>query len=138
MAAKPYASVSRSTNRFLCSSFSSVVLFMRPMNFSMAAEGAGSGREVELVPGGATQPVTVGNAATYMRLVAAYEFGTRVLKITPDGDGWEVLTERNGEQQTRRFDGVLIANGTLHKPNMPTLPGEFSGEPHLRGGNGGH
>lgn len=57
-----------------------------------------------------------------------YEFGTRVLKITPDGDRWEVLTERNGEQQMRRFDGVLIANGTLHKPNMPTLPGEFSGE----------
>src|SRR5690606_33346759 len=34
----------------------------------------------------------------------------------------------DGVQQRRRFDGVLIANGTLHKPNIPGLPGQFSGE----------
>src|SRR5699024_8639664 len=27
----------------------------------------------------------------------------------------------------RHFDGVLIASGTLHKPNQPTLPGTFNG-----------
>jgi hypothetical protein len=38
--------------------------------------------EVELLPGGANQAVTVGTAATYMRLVAAHEFGTRVRSAT--------------------------------------------------------
>ncbi|MZR62832.1 NAD(P)/FAD-dependent oxidoreductase [Alcanivorax sp. DP30] len=57
-----------------------------------------------------------------------YEFSTRVENVVRDGDGWQVTTSKNGEQQTRRFDGVLIANGTLHKPNMPSLPGQFDGE----------
>ncbi|UAW98455.1 NAD(P)-binding domain-containing protein [Halopseudomonas nanhaiensis] len=57
-----------------------------------------------------------------------YEFNTRVIEMAPDGDGWSVTTERDGERQTRRFDGVLIANGTLHKPNRPALPGPFAGE----------
>lgn len=66
--------------------------------------------------------------AEHFQLKQHYQFDTRVLEVTPEGDGWVVLTERNGEQQSRRFAGVLIANGTLHKPNLPTLPGEFSGE----------
>ncbi|QIB50955.1 NAD(P)/FAD-dependent oxidoreductase [Pseudomonas sp. OIL-1] len=57
-----------------------------------------------------------------------YEFSTRVLSVEPAGAQWEVTTERDGQQQSRLFDGVLIANGTLHKPNMPALPGDFSGE----------
>ncbi|MCK0154690.1 NAD(P)-binding domain-containing protein [Alcanivorax sp. S6407] len=57
-----------------------------------------------------------------------YEFSTRVESVEKDGDGWQVTTSKDGEQQTRRFEGVLIANGTLHKPNMPSLPGEFEGE----------
>ncbi|WP_150302872.1 flavin-containing monooxygenase [Pseudomonas saliphila] len=57
-----------------------------------------------------------------------YEFSTRVLSVEPAGAQWKVTTEHDGQQQSRLFDGVLIANGTLHKPNMPTLPGEFSGE----------
>ena len=66
--------------------------------------------------------------ATHFQLAAHYEFSTRVVELTPDGNGWLVVTERNGEQQRRRFDGVLIANGTLHQPHMPALPGEFAGE----------
>lgn len=65
--------------------------------------------------------------ADHFGLRKHYEFNTRVLDLTPDGDGWLLTSERNGEQQQRHFDGVLIANGTLHTPNKPRLPGEFSG-----------
>jgi cation diffusion facilitator CzcD-associated flavoprotein CzcO len=60
-----------------------------------------------------------------------YEFNTRVIRVEPvgeEGDQWEITTEHNGEQQTRTFDGVMIANGTLHTPNKPALPGTFEGE----------
>ncbi|MDX9686912.1 flavin-containing monooxygenase [Halopseudomonas formosensis] len=66
--------------------------------------------------------------ASHFQLRRHYEFNTRVIELTPDGDGWMLLSERDGVQQRRRFDGVLIANGTLHKPNIPGLPGQFSGE----------
>jgi cation diffusion facilitator CzcD-associated flavoprotein CzcO len=56
-----------------------------------------------------------------------YEFSTRVINVEPDGDQWQVTTERDGQQQTRAFDGVMIANGTLHTPNRPELPGDFAG-----------
>ena len=61
-------------------------------------------------------------------LKSRYEFSTRVISTSPEGDGWRVISECNGAQQSRLFDGVLIANGTLHKPNMPTLPGDFAGQ----------
>ncbi|GGY60684.1 flavin-containing monooxygenase [Marinobacter zhanjiangensis] len=57
-----------------------------------------------------------------------YEFNTRVVSVEPQGDQWQVTTEYDGQQQTRTFDGVMIANGTLHTPNKPPLPGEFTGE----------
>ena len=66
--------------------------------------------------------------AAHFDLSHHYEFNTRVLSMTPDKDGWLLVTERNGEQQSRHFEGVLIANGTLHKPNQPSLPGEFAGQ----------
>ena len=57
-----------------------------------------------------------------------YEFSTRVIRVEPDGNQWRVTTELDGEQQTRTFAGVMIANGTLHTPNRPELPGAFDGE----------
>lgn len=65
--------------------------------------------------------------ARHFDLYRHYEFSTRVLRLEPDGDGWRVTTESGGERRERRFAGVLIANGTLHHPNIPDLPGEFSG-----------
>jgi len=61
-------------------------------------------------------------------LKSYYEFATRVISLEPEGDGWRLISEHNGKQQSRLFTGVLIANGTLHKPNMPDLPGEFAGQ----------
>ena len=66
--------------------------------------------------------------ADHFGLRAHYEFSTRVTEVRPDGDGWLITTERDGHTLDRRFDGVLIANGTLHKPNRPELPGNFAGE----------
>jgi cation diffusion facilitator CzcD-associated flavoprotein CzcO len=66
--------------------------------------------------------------AAHFGLYEHYEFSTRVVQVLRDGDEWLVTTEANGEEQCRRFTGVLIANGTLHTPNLPTLPGRFDGE----------
>jgi len=66
--------------------------------------------------------------ARHFGLYEHYEFKTRVLSVEPQGDGWQVTTEHEGTQQSRYFEGVLIANGTLHHPNIPQLPGSFDGE----------
>ncbi len=65
--------------------------------------------------------------ARHFDLYRRFEFNTRVLNVEPDGAGWLVTSERDGVTRTRRFHGVLIANGTLHHPNIPTLPGDFAG-----------
>lgn len=65
--------------------------------------------------------------AKHFDLYRHYEFNTRVLAVERDGAGWLISTRQGDEVSTRRFDGLLIANGTLHHPNMPTLPGEFAG-----------
>lgn len=65
--------------------------------------------------------------AQHFDLYRHFQFGSRVLAITPDRGGWRVAAEKNGERSERHFDGVLIASGTLHKPNQPTLPGTFNG-----------
>lgn len=66
--------------------------------------------------------------AEHFDLYRRYEFNARVICVEPHDGGWQVVTERGGERTTRRFDGVLIANGTLHEPNRPALPGQFDGE----------
>lgn len=66
--------------------------------------------------------------AEHFGLKRYYEFNTRVLDLSPEGDGWRLTSERDGQRQSRLFSGVLIANGTLHTPNMPALPGKFAGE----------
>lgn len=66
--------------------------------------------------------------ARQFRLYEHYQFDTRVLQMQREQDGWKLISERNGEQREWRFDGVLIANGTLHTPNLPRLPGDFCGE----------
>ncbi|HEX5513901.1 MAG TPA: NAD(P)-binding domain-containing protein [Gammaproteobacteria bacterium] len=66
--------------------------------------------------------------ARHFDLYRHYRFNTRVLRIEPEGDGWRVDSESDGERSSQRFAGVLIANGTLHHPNVPELPGEFAGK----------
>ena len=66
--------------------------------------------------------------ARQFRLYEHYQFDTRVLQVQRQQHGWKLISERNGEQREWHFKGVLIANGTLHTPNLPRLPGDFSGE----------
>lgn len=66
--------------------------------------------------------------AKHFNLYQDYRFNTRVVKVAPEGDQWRITSEKDGQQKTELFEGVLIANGTLHKPNMPSLPGNFDGE----------
>ncbi|AXT25191.1 NAD(P)/FAD-dependent oxidoreductase [Ruegeria sp. AD91A] len=61
----------------------------------------------------------------------SYKFNAEVTRITPlgeSGDGWRVFwRDADGEHQAE-FAGVLIANGTLSEPNVPSFPGTFDGE----------
>ncbi len=70
--------------------------------------------------------------ARHYDLYKDYAFKCEVLSCEPLGDsgaGWR-LTWRDGEgqEQSQVFAGVLIANGTLAEPNMPSFKGQFDGE----------
>lgn len=66
--------------------------------------------------------------AQAFELYPHYEFSTRVVRAEPNANGWAITSEKDGQQQTRQFKGLLIANGTLHHPTNVSLPGDFSGE----------
>ncbi len=71
--------------------------------------------------------------ADHFKLREHYRFGTRVLKAEPVSETpdtlWRVTTEdANGQQTTANYKGVVVANGTLAEPNMPTFEGRFAGE----------
>lgn len=65
--------------------------------------------------------------ATHFGLYENYEFSTRVVRVEPMGEHWSLVTEKDGVLNRRDIAGVLIANGTLHHPLMPALPG-YEGE----------
>ena len=73
-----------------------------------------------------------GDFAGHYHIRDHFEFGAEVLSCVPlggDGDGWSVSwRQADGEEKLSVFAGVLIANGTLSEPNIPTFKGEFSGE----------
>ena len=56
-------------------------------------------------------------------------FDTRVERLDPIGpnaaDGWDVTTS---DGVTRRYAGVLVANGHNSVPSIPDVPGTFSGK----------
>ncbi|MER2225080.1 MAG: NAD(P)-binding domain-containing protein, partial [Rhodococcus sp. (in: high G+C Gram-positive bacteria)] len=57
-----------------------------------------------------------------------FTFGTTVVDVSPVDSLWQVTTRsRSGETTVARYRGVIIANGTLSKPNMPTFQGEYTG-----------
>lgn len=66
--------------------------------------------------------------ARHFELYRHFRFQTRVVSVVPSGARWLVTSEKDGTTTTEVFDGVLFANGTLHRPNIPTLPGDFAGE----------
>lgn len=69
------------------------------------------------------------NYARHFRLYEAIEFGTGVERIEPEGDVWQVaLSGGNGRTETRRYRGIVIANGHNWDPKWPGLEGNFDGK----------
>lgn len=69
--------------------------------------------------------------AAHFDLYRHYRFDSEVLSCTPlggTGAGWQV-TWRDGQgEHSQDFAGVMIANGTLSAPNIPSFKGSFTGE----------
>lgn len=62
-------------------------------------------------------------------LTATFRFETRVTRLTRRDDGaWEVTAIGPGGELTATYTGVIIANGTLAEPSIPTFRGTFDGE----------
>ncbi|MFB9645759.1 NAD(P)/FAD-dependent oxidoreductase [Microbacterium terregens] len=61
-------------------------------------------------------------------LTGRFRFDTRVTSLEKDENGWMLRAEGPAESIAQRYDGVILANGTLAEPNVPSFRGEFSGE----------
>jgi len=58
-----------------------------------------------------------------------YRFHTAVTALEPTDDGGWMLRAQGPDGETvQRYDGVILANGTLATPNVPSFRGEFTGE----------
>ncbi|MET0876039.1 MAG: NAD(P)-binding domain-containing protein [Tardiphaga sp.] len=54
-------------------------------------------------------------------------FDCEVVAIEKERLGWRVTSTRNGQQETRYYGAVVVANGHLWDPRWPSFPGAFSG-----------
>ncbi|WNJ16858.1 NAD(P)-binding domain-containing protein [Pontibacter sp. G13] len=63
--------------------------------------------------------------ATAFGLYEHTHFNTRIRKVEPLEDKWQIILE-NGDAHI--YKGVVIANGCLSHPNVPTFDGHFNGE----------
>lgn len=69
--------------------------------------------------------------ASHFGLYHHYRFESEVLNCEPLGDsgsGWRVTWRDADGTHSAEFAGVMIANGTLSTPNLPTFEGDFAGE----------
>ncbi|MFI4876618.1 MAG: flavin-containing monooxygenase [Blastopirellula sp. JB062] len=67
------------------------------------------------------------NYARQFDLYSHIELGASVNRISPnERDGWDISLD--GETESRRYAGVIIANGHHWDPLRPNVSGEFSGE----------
>lgn len=57
-----------------------------------------------------------------------FRFDTRVTRLDPRDGGWDLTSIGPDGESTRWYSGVVLANGTLAKPHVPSFPGEFTGE----------
>lgn len=69
--------------------------------------------------------------AEHFKLNEKYQYSARVISINKLTENhWQVVWQNTVDNSEHIFDaaGVLIASGTLHYPNTPKLPGNYSGE----------
>jgi Flavin-binding monooxygenase-like len=72
-----------------------------------------------------------GSFTDHFGLRDQYHFNAKVTRVEPLGDpgeGWRVDWSDPDGDHSAEFAGVMIANGTLTEPNIPTFPGQFDGE----------
>ncbi|MHC2999625.1 flavin-containing monooxygenase [Microbacterium sp. HJ5] len=62
-------------------------------------------------------------------LTGRFRFDTKVTSLEEsDEGGWMLRADGPDGALAERYDGVILANGTLAEPNVPTFRGEFAGE----------
>ncbi|MEZ3159402.1 NAD(P)/FAD-dependent oxidoreductase [Microbacterium sp. BWT-B31] len=62
-------------------------------------------------------------------LAERFAFDTKVVGLArADDGGWMLRADGPDGEIERRYAGVILANGTLAEPNVPTFRGEFAGE----------
>lgn len=61
-------------------------------------------------------------------LTGRFRFDTSVTSLEPDDGGWMLRAAGPDGEIVHRYDGVILANGTLAEPNIPAFRGEFAGE----------
>jgi cation diffusion facilitator CzcD-associated flavoprotein CzcO len=73
--------------------------------------------------------------ADHFGLTERFRFDTKVTSLERTDDGGWMLEATGpaagsgaGEAVKQRYDGVILANGTLAEPNIPAFRGEFAGE----------
>ncbi|WP_311245853.1 NAD(P)/FAD-dependent oxidoreductase [Microbacterium sp. WCS2018Hpa-23] len=66
--------------------------------------------------------------AEHFGLTALFRFETTVTRLEPRDGGWDLTCAGPSGEETHRYAGVVLANGTLAEPNIPRFRGAFSGE----------
>jgi len=71
--------------------------------------------------------------ARHFELHRHFRFHTRVLKVEPVSSApdtlWRLTTQTEGQPpEVAEYKGVIVANGTLAEPNVPSFSGSFDGE----------
>ncbi len=66
--------------------------------------------------------------AGHFGLTEHFRFETKVTAVARDDDAWMLRADGPEGPIAQRYDGVVLANGTLAEPNIPAFRGEFTGE----------
>ncbi|MGY1552259.1 flavin-containing monooxygenase [Microbacterium sp. A588] len=66
--------------------------------------------------------------ADHFGLAALFRFDTRVMRLQPRDGGWDLTSTGPDGENTRWYAGVILANGTLAEPSVPTFRGSFAGQ----------
>ncbi|MGM7679739.1 flavin-containing monooxygenase [Microbacterium sp. A94] len=66
--------------------------------------------------------------ADHFGLAALFRFDTRVMRLQPRDGGWDLTSTGPDGESTRWYAGVILANGTLAEPSVPTFRGSFAGQ----------
>lgn len=67
--------------------------------------------------------------ADHFGITERFRFDTKVTALEKAGDdGWMLRATGPDGETEQRYDGVILANGTLAEPNIPTFEGEYTGE----------